>query len=327
MHPFQFAKPADTRSAIEYLGDSNTSRFLGGGTNLVDLMRENIEQPSTLVDVSRLSRDIIENADGSLWIGAAAKNTAVASNMLVRDCLPMLSRAILSGATAQIRNLATVGGNLLQRTRCLYFYDQSARCNKREPGTGCDAIDGFNRMHAIFGTSPSCIATHPSDMCVALTALDAKVHVEGKAGSRVIPIGEFHRLPGDTPHVETNLMAGELITAVEIPKSPQRVTSTYRKIRDRSSYAFALVSVAAELRVEEGVIQHVRLALGGVAHRPWRAHAAENILLGARWSLETVQAAAQAELSSAIGYRDNTFKIGLARHAVLATLSSIGGAF
>jgi xanthine dehydrogenase YagS FAD-binding subunit len=302
-------------------------RLLGGGTNLVDLMRKGVEHPAGLLDVSALSEEITASADGGLVIGAAARNSAVASHPLVRRRYPMLARAILAGASAQIRNMATVAGNILQRTRCTYFYDRAARCNKRAPGTGCDALEGFNRNHAILGASPSCVATHPSDMCVALAALDAVVHLQGTDGARTVPFDAFHLLPEDTPQVETVLRPGELITAITLPPLPFAGHSTYRKVRDRSSYAFALVSVAAALQVDaEGTIREVRIALGGVAHKPWRAHKAEAALRGARASAESFRAAADAELAAAVPLRDNAFKIELARRAIIAVLTELAGA-
>jgi len=241
MTPFTYSRATNVADAIRQ-GGQGTAKYLGGGTNLVDLMRETLEQPSALVDITGLASDVTEQEDGSLLIGAAARNTAVAEHRAVRTRYPLLSRAILAGASAQIRNMATVGGNLLQRTRCSYFYDDDgSRCNKRSPGQGCDAIDGFNRMHAILGASPACVATHPSDMCVALAALDAIVHVCGLKGERTIAVTDFHRLPGDRPDIDTELAPGELITAVEIPALPFAHKSTYRKVRDRSSYAFALI--------------------------------------------------------------------------------------
>ncbi len=288
MRDFAYAQAASTGEAVQLLSNPDTSRFLGGGTNLVDLMRENIERPDRLVDVTRLPlTQIQEDPSGTVTIGASARNSAVAANSMIRERFPVLAQAILFGASGQIRNMATVGGNLMQRTRCAYFYDHSSHCNKRAPGSGCDAIDGFNRMHAILGTSPACIATHPSDMCVALAALDATVHIEGARGTRSLPFTEFHRLPGDTPHLETELQPGELITAVSIPKLDAARRSRYQKVRDRSSYAFALVSVAAVLHIGNGAIQVARLALGGVAHKPWRAFAAEQLLQGSQATEET----------------------------------------
>ncbi len=280
MMQFSYSRAGDVAEAVR-LGGADRAKYLGGGTNLVDLMRETIESPAALVDVTHLSSGIAESDDGGLLIGAAARNTAVAEHRAVRLRYPVLSRAILAGASAQIRNMATVGGNILQRTRCTYFYDDDgSRCNKRSPGQGCDAIGGFNRNHAILGASAACVATHPSDMCVALAALDATVRLHGAAGARTVPLTEFYRLPGDHPEIETVLRPGELITAVALPAPSGAARSTYRKVRDRASYAFALVSVAAVLEVERGTVKDVRLALGGVAPRPWRATKAEGALRG-----------------------------------------------
>jgi xanthine dehydrogenase YagS FAD-binding subunit len=278
MTPFTFTRAVDVADAI-HQGRQSHAKYIGGGTNLVDLMRETLERPTSLIDVTGLSNTITECDGGGLLIGAAAKNTAVAENLAVRIRYPMLARAVLAGASGQIRNMATVGGNLLQRTRCAYFYDDDgSRCNKRQPGQGCDAIDGFNRMHAILGASPSCVATHPSDMCVALVALDAIVHLASSQGERKLPFADLHRLPDDHPEIETSLAPGELITALEIPALPFARQSTYRKVRDRASYAFALISVAAALELEGGIVKNMRLALGGVAHRPWRARKLERHL-------------------------------------------------
>ena len=247
MNSFEYANAASVADAIRLASGRAEAKYLGGGTNLVDLMRETVEQPRALIDVTRLSQQITAREDGSVLIDAAATNTAVAASRVVRERFPLLARAILAGASGQIRNMATVGGNIMQRTRCYYFYDETARCNKRTPGSGCDAIQGFNRIHAILGASPACVATHPSDMCVALAALDASVHLEGPAGRRTLKLTDLHRLPGNTPHIETEVAAGELITAVELPPCSFARRSTYRKVRDRASYAFALVSVAAAM--------------------------------------------------------------------------------
>jgi xanthine dehydrogenase YagS FAD-binding subunit len=324
MTPFTYSRAADSAAAIRDAAQAG-AKYLGGGTNLVDLMREGVEQPSALVDVTGLDRGISERADGGLRIGAATSNTALAADRRVRTRYPMLTRAIVAGASAQIRNMATVGGNLLQRTRCLYFYDDAARCNKREPGAGCDALDGFNRMHAILGASDACVATHPSDMCVALVALDATVTLEGPDGARTLPVEALHRLPGNTPDKETELRPGELITAVELPPLPLARRSTYRKVRDRSSYAFALVSVAAALEIEDGTIKDVRLALGGVAHKPWRALVAEALLRGQQPSEEVFRRASEGELASARVLRDNAFKVELAKRTIVAVLSQLTG--
>lgn len=324
MKNFAYERAASPDAAINSIAQHANAKFLGGGTNLVDLMREDIERPDYLVDVAGLPHaQIEETTDGTIRIGAAVKNTAVANHRLIREDYPFLSQAILFGASGQIRNMATVGGNLMQRTRCYYFYDSAARCNKRRPGTGCDAVDGFNRIHAILGTSEACIATHPSDMCVALAALDAVVHVAGKSGAREIPFLDFHRLPGDTPHVDTNLQPDELITAIELPARPFAKNSTYRKVRDRASYAFALVSVAAALEIENGAVKNVSLALGGVAHKPWRAQAAEAVLRGAAATEDIFRRAAEEELKDAKGFAHNTFKIELAKRTIVSVLREL----
>ena len=326
MTPFTYARAGDRADALR-LGAAAETRYLGGGTNLVDLMRETIERPRALVDVTGLSAAIEEGPDGGLLIGAAARNTAVAEHRAVRTRYPLLARAILAGASTQIRNMATVGGNLLQRTRCQYFYDnEGSRCNKRAPGQGCDAIGGFTRIHAILGASPDCIATNPSDMSVALAAIDAVVQVEGPAGSRTIPVTRFHRLPGDRPDLDTVLEPGELITAVALPPMPGGARSAYRKVRDRASYAFALVSVAAVLELEGGTVRDVRLALGGVAHKPWRAAKAEAALRGGPATPAAFRDAADAELADAVPQRDNGFKIDLARRTMTAVLAELAGA-
>ena len=329
MKNFTYSRADNADSAIQFVSNNNNSKFLGGGTNLVDLMRENIEQPDALVDVTHLSDEIEETESGAIRIGAAVKNTTLANNDLIRERFPVLSQAILFGASGQIRNMATVGGNILQRTRCYYFYDTAANCNKREPNSGCDAIGGFNRIHAILGTSDSCIATHPSDMCVALAALDAKVFVEGEGGTREINFADFHKLPENTPQIETELKDGELITAIEIPKNDFAKNSIYRKVRDRASYAFALVSVAAALEVENNSIKNVRIALGGIAHKPWRAFEAENFLTNAPATAENFRAAAELELKDAKGFGHNDFKIELAKRTIVSVLSELaekGGA-
>jgi xanthine dehydrogenase YagS FAD-binding subunit len=318
-----YARAADTADAISRAGAEN-AKYLGGGTNLVDLMRETVEGPSLLVDVSGLSADIEETTDGGLRIGAATRNTAVAEHGVVRTRYPMLTRAIAAGASAQIRNMATVGGNLLQRTRCAYFYDtDGSRCNKRSPGQGCDAIDGFNRYHAILGASSACVAVHPSDMCVALAALDATVHLQGTSGERTMTLCDLHRLPEDRPDVETVLEPGELITAVQLPPSNPAARSTYRKVRDRSSYAFALVSVAAALELDGDAVAGVRLALGGVATKPWRAWRAEEALVGQPATEASFLKAADAELADARPLSRNAFKVELARRTITAVLQDL----
>jgi xanthine dehydrogenase YagS FAD-binding subunit len=324
MTPFTYARAADAADAIR-LGGGPGAKYLGGGTNLVDLMRETLERPHALVDVTGLSSAIEEREDGGLLIGAAARNTAVAEHRAVRTRYPMLARAIVAGASAQIRNMATVGGNLLQRTRCTYFYDDDgSRCNKRSPGQGCDAIEGFNRIHAILGASPACVATHPSDMCVALAALGAAVRLRGAGGERALPLTDLHRLPEEHPEIETVLEPGELITAVELPALPFAARSTYRKVRDRASYAFALVSVATALEVDGGgTVKEARLALGGVAPKPWRAWKAEAALKGRPATAESFRAAAEAELADARPLAHNGFKIELARRTIAAVLGEL----
>ena len=325
MNPFQYEPASDVSAALTARARAG-AQYLGGGTNLIDLMRETIEHPDVLVDVTGLSRDIEETKGGGLKIGAGVKNTAVAADRRVRERFPLLAQAILAGASAQIRNMATVGGNLMQRTRCIYFYDDAARCNKRVPREGCDARDGFNRNHAVLGTSESCVATHPSDMCVALAALDAVVTVRSKNGSRDIPLTALHRLPGDTPQVDTALEPGELITAVTLPPNGIAARSCYRKVRDRASYAFALVSVAAGLEMEGGMIRDVRIALGGVAHKPWRAERAEAALRGGPATEAAFRQAAEAELAAAQPLRDNAFKIELAKRVIADTLVKLAKA-
>jgi xanthine dehydrogenase YagS FAD-binding subunit len=319
MIAFSYERPATTAEAIAMARSQSQAKYLGGGTNLIDLMRETIEEPRSLVDVTGLS-DEIDISGASILIGAGVKNTAVAANRAIRERYPALARAILTGASAQIRNMATVGGNILQRTRCSYFYDDAAHCNKRKIGSGCDAFDGLNRNHAILGASPACVATHPSDMCVALAAFDAVIHLKGPEGERTVKLVDFHRLPQGRPDVETELKPGELITAVELPPLPVARRSTYRKVRDRASYAFALVSVSAALEVDEGgKVRDVRLALGGVAHKPWRAWTAEGVLRGRAATRDNFREAAEAELKDAAGLQHNTFKIELAKRIIVST--------
>ena len=324
MTPLSYVRAASASDAARLAGAAG-NRLLGGGTNLVDLMRKGVEQPTQLIDVTGLS-DLIELADdGSLVIGAAARNSAVAAHPLVRTRYPMLARAILSGASAQVRNMATVAGNLMQRTRCAYFNDVAgSRCNKREPGSGCDAIGGFNRYHAILGASSACVATNPSDMCVALAALDARVHVAGSAGVRTIAVAEFHRLPGDRPDLETLLDAGEVIVAVEIPASPVS-RQNYRKVRDRASFAFALVSVAAGVTVRDGVIDDIRIAFGGIAPRPWRAFGAEAALRGSPPNADAFAAAIADQFAAAEPLAGNAFKVALAQRTLVAVLADLSG--
>lgn len=325
MNPVSFTRASDANTAL-HLAANGAAKYLGGGTNLVDLMRETVECPSALVDVTGLSRDIDIREDGNILIGGAARNTAVAEHLAIRQNYPMLARAIVAGASPQIRNMATVAGNVLQRTRCPYFYDnEGSHCNKREPGDGCDAIEGFNRYHAIFGTSSSCIATHPSDMCVALAALDAIIHLKSVDGDRSVPLADLHRLPGDRPDIETVMPPGELITAIELPALPFAVNSTYRKVRDRASYAFALVSVAAAIDVENSLVKDVRIAIGGVAPKPWRALKAEEALRGQPASEGSFRSAARAELADAKPATQNAFKVELAERALVAVLSDLTG--
>ncbi|MGF7055206.1 xanthine dehydrogenase YagS FAD-binding subunit [Bosea sp. OAE752] len=325
MNPLTYHRARSIDEAIGLTGVGAPS-LLGGGTNLIDLMRKGVEHPSALIDVTALSSEIEATGDGGLRIGAAARNSALAAHPLVRSQYPMLARAVLAGASAQIRNMATVGGNLMQRTRCLYFQDAAgSRCNKRSPGTGCDAIGGFNRYHAVIGASPSCIATHPSDMCVALAALDALVHVAGPGGKRRIPLVDFHRLPDERADIETLLEPGEVISAVELPPSPFGTDSGYRKVRDRASYAFALVSVAAGLTMRGGVIEDVCIAFGGVAPKPWRALRAEAALRGGPAIGEAFDAAFQGEFSDAAPAAGNAFKIELAQRTMSAILTQLSG--
>jgi xanthine dehydrogenase YagS FAD-binding subunit len=322
MRPFAYTRAASPQAAIQAIAQPNT-KFLAGGTNLIDLMKEDVEQPSRLVDINKLAFTRIAEHEGGLRLGALAKNSDTANNRLVRERYPLVSQAILAGASPQLRNAATNGGNLMQRTRCYFFYDVAMPCNKREPGSGCGALEGFSRIHAIFGASPQCIATHPSDMCVALAALEAVVHVEGPQGARTIPFADFHRLPGDTPQIDTNLRADELITAIDLPAAAAVFAphSYYLKVRDRASYAFALVSVAAALDIRNGVIQQARLAMGGVAHKPWRASAAEQVLNGQRVDQSTFQRAADAAMQGAKGTEHNRFKIELGRRAIVRALT------
>ncbi len=324
MKNFSYERADDQQSALSLLWQNSSAKFLGGGTNLIDLMRENIEQPDTLVDITRLSlADIEELPNGAVRVGALVRNSHLAAHRTIRERFPVLAQAILMGASAQLRNMATTGGNLMQRTRCYYFYDSAARCNKRVPGSGCDAIDGFNRIHAILGASPECIATHPSDMCVAMAALDAIVQVSGKGGQRSVPLVDFHRLPGDAPNHETNLKPDEMVTSVDLPALPFARRSIYRKVRDRASYAFALVSVAAALEVEGGCIKQVRLALGGVAPKPWRASLAEQYMTGKAAVEQTFERAAELELEAAKPYRHNAFKIELTKRTLVSVLTEL----
>ncbi len=324
MNNFAYGRAESEQGALDLLAQSSLPKILGGGTNLIDLMREGIENPATLIDITRLPlNNVDELADGGLRIGALVRNSHLAGHPTVRERYPVLSQAILMGASAQLRNMATTGGNLLQRTRCYYFYDSAARCNKRAPGSGCDAIDGFNRIHAILGASAQCIATHPSDMCVAMAALDAIVRIRSPRGERTIPLIDFHRLPGDTPERDTNLESDELITHVDLPALPFAKRSLYCKVRDRASYAFALVSVAAAVEIEDGLIRQVRLALGGVAHKPWRASLAEEFLVGKRCDDQTLSEAASLELEGARTFQHNAFKVELARRTIVSVFTEL----
>ena len=326
MKKFTYANPATLEDAVAEMHEHDHSKYIAGGTNLLDLMKENVERPEHLIDITKLALDTIEpNQFGGLRLGALAKNAYTAYHEEVKKRYPLLSQAILAGASAQLRNMATDAGNLLQRTRCYYFYDTATPCNKREPGSGCSAIDGYNRIHAIFGTSEHCIATHPSDMCIALAALDATVNVTGKDGSRTIAFNEFHRLPGDTPHIDNTLAPGEIITSIDLPSKGFEKHFAYLKLRDRASYAFALVSVAAALELDNGIITEARIALGGVAHKPWRDQDAEASLIGKQPTKQNFQAAAKLLMAGAKGYGDNDFKIKLADKAIVRALETASG--
>lgn len=327
MNPFRYSKPDTLQAAVEL--SSAHSRFIAGGTNLLDLMKENLTRPEHLIDITGLPlADLSETPSGGVMIGALVSNADLAWHPWIERRYPLLSQAILAGASPQLRNMASTGGNLLQRTRCYYFYDASVPCNKRRPGSGCPARSGLNRIHAILGASEQCVATHPSDMCVALAALDAVVHVLGRGGPRTIEFADFHRLPGDAPDRDNQLADDELITYIELPPAGFAEHSHYLKIRDRASYAFALVSVAAALELDGPVIRQARLALGGVAHKPWRDRAVESWLAGQAVSRETFTAAADALLQDAEPLAHNGFKVKLARRAIVRALSEaalVGG--
>jgi xanthine dehydrogenase YagS FAD-binding subunit len=327
MNPFEYIRADQPDRAIDALSRSSGAKFLAGGTHLIDLMKDGVESPARLIDINRLPLKSIEPLpNGGLRLGALARNSDTANHLLVRQNYPLLSQAILSGASPQLRNMATNGGNLLQRTRCYYFMDVGfAQCNKRNPGSGCGAVGGVNRIHAILGASDQCIATHPSDMCIALAALEAQVRVRGPKGERTIPIAEFHRLPGSTPNIDTNLHPDELVLSIDLPKSPYAPHSHYLKLRDRASYEFALVSVAAALELDGENIHTARIAMGGVAHKPWRAQDAEKSLSGKRASKENFRAAAEIALKDAKPQRDNAFKVEMAKRAIVRALSVAGG--
>ncbi len=322
MKAFTYERPATAQAAAASAAATPGAKFIAGGTNLLDLMKLEIETPQHLIDINRLGLDRIEaTAEGGLRIGAMVRNADLAADLRVRKDYAVLSRALLSGASGQLRNKATTGGNLLQRTRCYYFYDTARPCNKREPGTGCSALQGYNRMHAVIGASDQCIATHPSDMAVAMRVLDANVETVSPSGAkRVIPIADFHRLPGTTPHVETNLQSGEMITSVTLPP-PVPGRHIYRKVRDRASYAFALVAVAAIVDDSNGRIRSARLAFGGLAHQPWRVAAAETALVGSNVGDASANAAADLVLAGARGHGHNDFKIPLIRRTLRAVLA------
>lgn len=326
MKPFDYQRAADPARAVAAISASH-AKFLAGGTNLIDLMKNGVENPSRLVDINRLALSKIESLpDGGLRLGALARNSDTANHPLVRKSYPLLSRAILSGASPQLRNMATNGGNLLQRTRCQYFMDPAfAECNKRNPGSGCGALQGINRMHAILGASDHCIAVHPSDMCIALAALEARIRVTGPKGERVIPMEDFHRLPGNNPQQDTSLRPDELITAIDLPPSPYAAHSHYIKVRDRASYEFALVSAAAALDLQAGQIRSARIALGGVAQKPWRSKEAEQALAGKLPTAENFRAAADTALAGAKPLQHNAFKVELAKRAVVRALTVATG--
>jgi xanthine dehydrogenase YagS FAD-binding subunit len=321
MRPFKYVRASDPAAAARAVASNPQAKFLAGGTNILDLMKEDVERPNELVDVSRLKLAEIKAAGGGVSIGALAKNTDTANHPLIRKNYPLLTQAIVAGASAQLRNMATNGGNLMQRTRCQYFYDTAMPCNKREPRTGCGALEGLNRIHAILGWSEKCVATYPGDMANALYALEAVVRVRDANGrERTIPIGEFHRLPGDTPERDNNLEHGELIVAIDLPRSPFAKNYYYLKVRDRASYAFALVAVAAALEINSGTIRQARVVLGGVAHKPWRSAEAEAALSGRTASEESFRQAAEAALKDARPLAHNAYKVELAKRAIVRAL-------
>jgi xanthine dehydrogenase YagS FAD-binding subunit len=322
MNQFQYVRPTKAQAAIDAVAKDANAKFIAGGTNLVDLMKRGVMTPQKLVDINRLPLRKIEHQGKTLQVGALALNSTVADDKAVREKHPLLSLALNAGASGQLRNMATVGGNMLQRTRCSYFYDLAMPCNKREPGSGCGALEGINRMHAIFGFSDKCIAVHPSDMSVALVALDATVLISGPKGDRKLAFADFHRLPGDTPEKDTNLEPGELITAVELPDSPFTKHVHYQKVRERASYAFALLSVAAALDIENNTIKAARLAMGGVAHKPWRLAAAEQALVGKPATEATFQQAAAVAMQGAKAFKHNEYKLRLGPNAIVQALKT-----
>jgi len=323
VQPFNYQRVTDAQGAVRAIGAAPGAKFLAGGTNLVDLMKQHVEQPAHLVDISRVDLARIEELpDGGLRLGALARNSDTADHPLVRQRYPLLAQAILAGASPQLRNMATNGGNLMQRTRCYYFYDPAyGQCNKRKPGSGCAAIEGLNRIHAVLGTSSECIATHPSDMCVALAALAAQVRVRNARGERMIAFADFHRLPGSSPQVDTNLRPDELILSIDLPNGPYADHSSYVKVRDRASYAFALVSTAAALELDGNTIRSARIALGGVAHKPWRSEAAESLLRGKAANEASYRVAAEEALRGARVYKHNGFKVELAKRTIVLALT------
>ncbi|HYX36828.1 MAG TPA: xanthine dehydrogenase family protein subunit M [Oligoflexus sp.] len=326
MMQFSYQKSPDLGTALARIREIPASRFIGGGTNLLDLIKADVMRPQHLLDINPLPlRDVTEASDGRLHVGALVTNSDLAWHPLIEARYPLLSKAILAGASPQLRNMATTGGNLMQRTRCYYFYDIATPCNKRSPGSGCSALSGVNRIHAILGDSPSCIAVHPSDMCVALAALEADVHVQSRDSERVIPFADFHRLPGDTPEIDNNLKADELITGITLPALGFAQHFSYIKVRDRSSYAFALISVATGLHIESGVIKKARIALGGLAHKPWRRHEAEALIENKKLNEADFNVVAEALLQGAKGHGYNNFKIELAHRAVVRGLYEAAG--
>ncbi len=318
---FQYLRTTTAKSALSLLSKDKNAKFLAGGTNLIDLMKRGVTSPEKLIDINHVPLKQIEIIGDKIIIGALASNTAVAENAIIKDKLPLLAMALNAGASAQLRNVATVGGNMMQRTRCGYFYDTEMPCNKRQPGSGCGAIGGFNRMHAIFGTSDKCIAVHPSDMCIALVALDAMVVISNAKGERKILFKDFHRLAGDTPQLDNNLKPDEMIVKLEIPLNNLNKKSYYLKVRDRASYAFALISVGAAIELSDNKIKDVRLAMGGVAHKPWRLTAAENFLIGKDASLENFEQAAKLAMADAKGFGENDFKLQMAPNSIIEALT------